>query len=365
MSAMEIDDQPLVDPFLIVNEELHDLICQHFTGKEVKDLSTVSKQWKHSIGVSPAAMKKITFVYDSKKSRSKEEVTAILTSERRYSNVNLENLRIPRKTRSCHEQCVVVEKIAPWVKNLDVWLSKIGDLDLKFPKVEELTLIDSTNKPILDGVTPNKLKMLMISMNDDEVQPFKDFLTKCRKLEELHMYDCSSVHVFDSEVKNHFKLKTFHFINLAPMTPNVIHNFEKFLLAQSSSLQYLVLWRCGMDLVEVSFKSLPLLKELKLFEFSASKDLHFTVNPSVETLMINNHKTFMLLEFLTALPNLKTLRLSIIKTNAVIEMIASIAINLRKVIFLKSLVNIKEHYATFRQTNPNVNQQIQWTKNSN
>jgi len=43
MSAMKVD-QPLVDPFLIVNEELHDLICQHFTGKEVKDLSKVSKQ---------------------------------------------------------------------------------------------------------------------------------------------------------------------------------------------------------------------------------------------------------------------------------------------------------------------------------
>jgi len=52
MSAMEIDDQPLVDPFLIVNEELHDLIYQHFTGKEAMNLSTVSKQWKYNIGVS-------------------------------------------------------------------------------------------------------------------------------------------------------------------------------------------------------------------------------------------------------------------------------------------------------------------------
>jgi len=80
MSAMKVD-QPLVDPFLIVNEELHDLICQHFTGKEVKDLSKVSKQWKYDIGVSPAAMKKIRFVYNTKSlGFASKDVTAILTS---------------------------------------------------------------------------------------------------------------------------------------------------------------------------------------------------------------------------------------------------------------------------------------------
>jgi len=158
------------------------------------------------------------------------------------------------------------------------------------------------------------------------VQSLKDL--KCSKLKELKMYDCSAVHVFDTEVKFNFTLKTFGFMYLAPMTPNTIHNFEEFMLAQSSSLQCLVLWRCGMDIVEVSFKSLPLLKELKLYYLSASEDLHLTVNPSIEILALDYHYNSVQ-HLLVALPNLNTLELPIINFT-VIETIA-IAMNLREV----------------------------------
>jgi len=49
INEMEVDE--LKDPFLIVNEELHDLIYQHFTGNEVMNLSKVSKQRARSMAL--------------------------------------------------------------------------------------------------------------------------------------------------------------------------------------------------------------------------------------------------------------------------------------------------------------------------
>jgi len=303
MSAMEIDDQPLVDPFLIVNEELHDLICQHFTGKEVKDLSTVSKQWKYSIGVSPAAMKKVTFVYRDLTPRSKENVTTILASERRYSNVKLDNLHFLRTTRIQQLQYDVLEKIASWVKNLEAVDSKIGDIGLKFPRVEKLKLFRGSIKPILEGVTPNKLKTLRISLDKEEgIQPFNVFLMKCSKLEELYLSNGNSASVYGTVAAVPFKLKTFDYTNYAPMTTNAIHNFEKFMLSQGSSLRFLILRRCQTDFVEAALKSLPLLKTLMLYDLSFSEPRQFSVNPSVEILALYTSYA----NILAALPNLKT-----------------------------------------------------------
>jgi len=360
MSAMEIDNRLLVDPILIVNEELHDLIYQHFTGKEVMGL-TVLKTWRKSIGVSPAAMKKIALVYDADTPRSKKDVTAILNSERHYSNVMLQNLKIPRRTtRNQQLQCNVVEKIAPWVKDLCVHNSRIGDIRLQFPNVERLILIGSNIKPILDGVTPNKLKTLWIDLHYKEAQPFKDFLMKCSKLKELRMVGFDLAHVFENEAAYLFKLKTFE---LSPNYESIsIPNFGKFLLAQSSSLQRLILRYNNMEFVESALKLLPLLKELELHYLNASEALQLTVNPSVEILSLFYHNDSVQ-DLLTAIPNLKTLKLSNINSNTEINTIAATAMNLREVTYKYSDLNVEDHYKTFRQTNPNANQQIQWTIN--
>jgi len=368
MSAMEIDDQPLVDPFLIINEELHDLICQHFTGKEVITLSTVSKQWKYNIGVSPAAMKKIKLVYDTQSSGfSSKDVTAVLTSERCYYNVKLYWLSIPKRTRSCYEQFQVVEKIAPWVKNLEVYNSTIGDIGLKFPKIEKFELIRSSINPISNGITPNKLKALVILLTAEEMQSYNEFLTKCSKLQELCIYNSSSVSFFETEAAFPFKLKTFKFCsNNYPMKPSVIVNFEKFLLSQSSSLQCLKLIYCNIEYMVAALKTLSLLKELDLFNLPALEELRLTVNHSVEILTLHDFDNLNLLELLVALPNLKILKLYWNKRyNSDIDMIASIAMNLREVTFEGSFEDVEEYYATFRQNNPNANQQIQWTVDRN
>jgi len=360
MSAMEIDDQPLVDPFLIINEELHDLIYQHFTGKEVIDLSTVSKQWKFNIGVSPAAMKKIKLVYNLlSHGPASKDVTAILASEHRYSNVSLFNVQIPRTTRN--QQLQVVKKIAPWVKNLEVAYSEIGDIDLKFPRVEKLILNWSRiNQPILDGVTPSKLKMLKINLIEN--MQIKAFLMKCIKLEELSVKDEFPKSIFETEAAFPFKLKTFEFISsYLSMKPNIISYFEKFIFSQSSSLQCLILRRCNMDFAEAALKSLPLLKELKLYDPTSLVARQSSVNTSVEDLTLIDTPDSVL-ELLAALPNLKTLKLEWIFDNTEIDRIASTAMNLRGVKFKRSRINVQDYYATFRQNNPNVNQNIEWIK---
>jgi len=371
MSAMEDDNQPLVDPFLIVNEELHDLICQHFTGKEAMELSTVSKQWNFNIGVSPAAMKKIMLVYDLRPWKSSSrDVTPILTSQRRYYNVKLKGLSIPRRTPSCSDQLQVVEKISGSVKDLEVVASTIGDIGLKFPKLQVLKFCYemswSSIRSILNGITASKLKVLEMGKIED-MQYFKDFLMKCNKMENFGLYDFERVHCFfKTEAATFpFKLKKFTMVsfNVFEWTPDMLTNFEKFLQTQSSSLQCLQFVRCNKNHLEASLKLLTSLKKLVIC-YPITTDFQLPVNSSVESLIccFNDDS---LQSILTPLPNLKSLAVTQIVTINMVDTIASFAMNLRSVTYGYGFIKVEEYYEALKIQRPEVNQQIQWTSNAN
>jgi len=369
MSAMEIDDQPLVDPFLAVNEELHDLICQHFTGKEVKDLSTVSKQWKYSIGVSPGAMKKIALVYVSRYNRSKD-MTEILTSERRFVNVKLGLVKIPRITRN--QQLQVVEKISPWVKDLEVNHSLIGDVGLRFPKVERLNVLQMANftTSIINSVNATKLKVLCIClMYDKDIQPIVDFLMKCKNLEELHLMCYQKAYILDTKFP--FKLKSFVFDHYLPLETPDLPSYEKFLQAHST-LQYFQLHEYTTDTLRIALKSLPLLKKLKLSSTLSIMPVvrQLPLSPSVLHLECQKISPNALSVVLAALPNLRCLQLDQM-CNKMIQVIASNAMNLNETFFKiysetfvskTSSIDVINYYETLKLRLPNINQQIQFVK---
>jgi len=367
MSAMEVDNQLLVDPFIALSVYVHDLIWQHFTGKEAMDLSTVSKQWNYNIGVSSAAMIKIMLVYDA----ASKDVTPILTSQRRYYDVKLKGLSIPRKTRSCSGQLQVVEKISGSVKDLEVVESTIGDFDLAFPKLEVLKYCDnmlcgSSIRSILNGVTASKLKVLEMR-NVYDIQYLKKILMKCNKLEEFKLGGLSTaLWFFASEAATFpFKLKKFTISFYFPeWTPNMLTYFEKFLQTQSSLLQCLRLLSCNTNLLAASLKLLTSLKELEIY-YPIASDFRFPVNSSVGSLICLNCSVDSLQSILTALPNLKSLTVAnyIIITSNMIDTIASFALNLHTVVYQKCNINVEEYYEALKIQRPEVNQQIQWTSN--
>jgi len=372
MSSMEM--QQLMDPFLIINEELHDLIYQHFTGEEVKKLSEVSKGWKYGIGISTAAMKKILFSYEPTMSMlfNWEDVEQFFQlSQRRYYNVKLFSVYIPKRTRSHYEQFQVVEKISGSVRFLEIgYFCSIGDVGLQFPKLEKigLEMSWSSSRPILGGVTASKLKRLDIELDDeDDLLQFQGFLMKCNKLEEFSLSDHRSEHsIFGAGLTFPFKLKKFSMDTIkwnTLWTPTALQKFEKFLKSQSSSLQVLKLHYCTYDLLEIALKSLTLLKDLNLYMTFKPRQL-MAVNTSVESLNLRSNSPALQSPIIPVLPNLQTLNIGWIHKNT-IEVIASTLMNLRSVIYFYSDMNVIQYYTTFRQMNPNVNQNIQWTRETN
>jgi hypothetical protein len=86
---LKIDDDSSTNPFFKLHEDIHSLILQHLTAKEVLDLFTVSSNCNQVVSESPAAFKKIQFYFReiSSENPSPQEVTALLNSFRKYRNV--------------------------------------------------------------------------------------------------------------------------------------------------------------------------------------------------------------------------------------------------------------------------------------
>jgi len=284
-------------------------------------------------------------------------------SERRYYNVKLWAVNIPKRTRSNYEQYQVVEKISESVRVLRVYNSTIGDIGLKFPKLEELfvpyKMSWKSTKQILNGVTASKLKSFIGKTLKSESNELKAFLMKCNKLENLFIMDSTKNGFFEAEALFPFKLKVL-FLNANFFTASMLPNFEKFLRSQSSSLEYSLILNFNTDIVEIVLKSLPLLKFVGLLMHNELEPRELPLNTSVMKLFVKSNISFLSI-ILAALPNLRTLVFDEIDDIHMVDIISS-SMNLQNVHYKKSNVDVAEYYATFRQMNPNVNQIIQWTK---
>jgi len=382
MSEMELENQPLEvavepleDPFLALGVDvIHEHIYQYLTGNDVKRMLMVSKQWKLNIGASPTAMKKIWLNYDTNSNCSRSlqslDIEAILSSECRFYYVKLRNLNISDGKESQHFQ--LLEKISGSVrelhvggsvKDLKVGGSVIDDVELSFPRLERLSLLGllswSTMKSILHSITADQLKQLYIA-NFCADPRFRAYLMRCNKLEDLTLYGDLQTFSFLKSEGVPFKLKKFSFYTSSYaefMTPATLSTIKKFLRTQSSSLQRLEIFCCSLDVVNIALKSLPLLKELKVYKPSGSRKLF--VNTSVEVLSLIYTDPRYVSSLLTALPNLTALKITLIDHHSYIDLIA-MSMNLRRVTYSSSFFNVNQHYAMLMEMNPNINQNIEW-----
>jgi hypothetical protein len=77
------------DPLIRICSDVHELILQHFSGRDVKELSLVSKNWNETIGSSSKCMSKIQLKI---KGNVSEVKSTLLKSQRKYSNILIKDI---------------------------------------------------------------------------------------------------------------------------------------------------------------------------------------------------------------------------------------------------------------------------------
>jgi hypothetical protein len=80
-----------IDPMEVIREpHLQDLIFQHLSGSDVKNIFILSKTWNQAASESSKAMSKITLkIVDYKKRIPSKDVTLLLKSNRKYQNADI------------------------------------------------------------------------------------------------------------------------------------------------------------------------------------------------------------------------------------------------------------------------------------
>jgi hypothetical protein len=169
-----------LDPLERIHSDLHNLVFQHFKGKEVKKFSKLATNWYLNLGSSKVAMNKIQMRFTSKQNHE-----TLLTSQRRYSNFmfsfpykatavqrfntlkafadSIEHLELKKVVKNFQESVPDVNSVDfPKLKSLKLAYCDNAKSQLKFAQL----VIDKSNKEELKKIhlahyTPNMLKIAL------------------------------------------------------------------------------------------------------------------------------------------------------------------------------------------------------------
>lgn len=159
-------EQQSLDPFERLSD-VHDLIYQHLSGKEVKKVSKVSSNWYNNIGSSIICMKKIVlkFLIVSHVDPSPAEINAILASQRRYVNFEFSRpffCNDPRSAESLKKfSSSIVDLKLSWAVGSVV--DRIFDEPVAFPQLKSLEIGSDVSVKLMEKLfTKSQLKTLTL-----------------------------------------------------------------------------------------------------------------------------------------------------------------------------------------------------------
>jgi hypothetical protein len=325
----ELANEIVIDPIEVIREPLlQDLIFQHLSGSEVKNLFTVSKTWNQAASESSTAMSKIKLkVVEYKlETISRNDSEILLKSNRRYqhakfwfvrdkTNINREILR-----RRISEVIQLVEIFSPSLVDLE-YTDDISyrtarstfSSELHFPKLEKLVIHTSVQQTIavLQGATVLKdlhsfhasisgLMFVSSSLTTLNMHMFfymsqGDFeyiITALPNLRKLQVGGFDFVEFFkDSKLYN--QNITEFIINIAKYLPNNV----------ISSMKNLEIFNC-CDIDESNLrKILTEGKRLKRVEIALWERQDLSPNEIYETLLASDRTISRNIEFVTKGPS--------------------------------------------------------------
>jgi hypothetical protein len=297
------------DPFSVVHSDIYDLIIQHFKVNDIKQLTTVSKDWNRIIGGSSAALKRIMLNVDdflsTKPTRSK--FTALLNSNRKYQNLSI----LLDSGANLKRKLMVLLKFSSTL----VYLHVHGDSDgmeknlpaiLSFPKLEILTTLSisvSFAKNILKDADGLKILSIHLRNPNDVDEEFFEILKNKKALKKLGLDVLRDFPSFGSSQKQKFKLTSLYISNLA----DVNSNFKAFVLSMADTLTTLDVCFSHPD-DALLIQKLPALKTLKIFEHCEDGLLEsYEPNTSIEILELKQVNTAPP-EFLESFKSVRSMR---------------------------------------------------------
>jgi hypothetical protein len=183
----------LIDPMEVIREPLlQDLIFQHLSGSDVKNLFLLSKTWNQAASESSKAMSKITLsIYEGmrmlpgfKKPKlveiSCQDVTLLLNSNRRYKNANIylqDKKNLKRKKELLLKRFVSLVDLQyegtqwfglPILKSLN---SRLHTLEITGCNKEEFEYI-LTSFPVLKNLSVSNIPKDVSELNNETITEF-------------------------------------------------------------------------------------------------------------------------------------------------------------------------------------------------
>lgn len=330
----------MCDPFLVLNDDIHRFILQHFDASEIQRLSCVSQLWYLTTSASRECMKKLIYSVDNE-----SQMKVLKWSSRRYENfkvtpyflVELTNVLKKFRIKSLrineiygkeieHKDYIyLIESCASTVECLmlcDVATrnSSREAKAINFPNLRKChcSFTNRTSFSILLGHNP-KLEHVVISADllsrdDDEFIRHDNviikFLMNNQNIQKLCFLNLEKLFVNDvSLVTNAVKHFTFtaNFINKPKYARD---NFLKFLSAQSE-LEKLNMMGCQNKRILIEIWNCA--KSIKKFIIDCNihdeiNVLELQTHPLIEEIDFYLTSSLMAIFFLRASPNLKYLK---------------------------------------------------------
>lgn len=338
------------DPIKLLHSDVWENIFTHFSAKEVKENSLVSKEWRSMIATSPACNRKISLFMDNSENewnKMSEQAMVAIVESRVYNEVTIVDasdfsgslsklmsfqriwkvVNIARtefsSTSEFIEFIAAIQKTVEKLTISDVTIKENHQVETisKFPKLKTLHIVSSDDIAYRCDC-PAVKSLEIIDARSTNKGTITEMLMRMKCLKKLRIQRSWGQWldvIFDDayDVDFPFRLENLTILSSTEDIDNPIGvHFKKFLKAQSNSITQLEF----SDRLQISreiWRVIFQMKSLKvLTTMYPPKDLfnalHLPKNRSLETLdlqfaIFNNSNQ--LLDILKASPNIRKLRL--------------------------------------------------------
>lgn len=317
---MERKEPTFLDPMLLLSEELHPLVLQHFNRQEVLNAFEVSQTWNMFFKESDyAARKYCLFISDS---TDKTDRNLIEISARKYLNL-ICGFYQPSVLRN---------------------FSGLRKLSLKFNVVDEK--VSFISLPYLDTLIIqkcpaklynsynvlqcfkifaqcSKLKFLEIyeAITKENVSAIRDMLENNRNLKSLKLHSCSEFFLlFNEDISKRISFRLTYFYYSIPEKFTIVSssfewNLNKF-LELNDTLRIIEMNQISGEMFNTIFSKIKGIEKLRCKRITGFESINLEVNDSMKELMIpntpllfliNSNETFNFKPFFDAVPNIELL----------------------------------------------------------
>lgn len=316
LRKLKLSPEEPIDPLACLISEVHNLLFQHFKGKEILLLFEVSKEWFNYITASPKAMRKITLVYHEKNIEDPDanEIDKFLQSRRPYFNFKT----IFNYSTTAVQKRTLIDFFSNSLEDLEVTLSlkrfeRLLPPKSRFLKLKSLSMSGSESVEFTKKMLRYSENLEKLAFNENNaVTELVNLVLAKSTLKELELHGRRKDFFLNFTWPNpKFDLTCFVMMNVVDESdPLAKENFYNFLLSMASTLSSLTIKSCNPKDLKVVLSQLPLLKNFRLEHFDVEGDddsLEFEPNKSIESLRIGSHA--FPLEYYLLFKNLEILRL--------------------------------------------------------